>query len=58
MKVREGGRTTKIAVIATGVNAEAYRELLGVDRSTCRVRCRLEHLVATGEVAGRAVIRP
>lgn len=35
MKVREGGRVVKIAVmIATGVNAEGYREILGVQAST------------------------
>jgi len=35
MKVREGGRIIKIAVmIATGVNADGYREILGVGTST------------------------
>jgi transposase-like protein len=35
MKVREGGRVIKIAVmVATGVNAEGYREILGVATST------------------------
>ena len=31
MKVREGGRVVKIAVmVATGVNADGYREILGI----------------------------
>ena len=35
MKVREGGRVVKIAVmVATGVNADGYREILGVACST------------------------
>ena len=35
MKVREGGRVVKIAVmVATGVNADGYREILGVSTST------------------------
>ena len=35
MKVREGGRVVKIAVmIATGVNADGYREVLGVATTT------------------------
>ena len=35
MKVREGGRVVKIAVmVATGVNADGYREVLGVSTST------------------------
>jgi len=35
MKVREGGRVVKIAVmVATGVNADGYREVLGVATST------------------------
>jgi putative transposase len=35
MKVREGGRVVKIAVmVATGVNADGYREILGVTCST------------------------
>jgi transposase-like protein len=35
MKVREGGRVVKIAaMIATGVNADGYREILGVATST------------------------
>ena len=35
MKVREGGRVIKIAVmLATGVNAEGFREILGVATST------------------------
>ena len=30
MKVREGGRVVKVAVmVATGVNADGYREILG-----------------------------
>jgi transposase-like protein len=35
MKVREGGRVVKIAVmVATGVNAEGYREVLGIHTAT------------------------
>jgi transposase-like protein len=35
MKVREGGRVVKVAVmVATGVNAEGYREILGVQSAT------------------------
>jgi transposase-like protein len=35
MKVREGGRVVKIAVmVATGVNADGYREILGIACST------------------------
>ncbi|MEI2775177.1 MAG: IS256 family transposase [Tetrasphaera sp.] len=35
IKVREGGRVVKIAtMLATGVNAEGYREILGVQAST------------------------
>lgn len=35
MKVREGGRVVKVAVmVATGVNADGYREVLGVSVST------------------------
>ena len=35
MKVREGGRVIKITVmVATGVNADGYREILGVATST------------------------
>ena len=31
-KVREGGRTVNVhCLIATGVNAEGYREILGID---------------------------
>ncbi len=35
MKVREGGRVVKIAVmVATGVNADGYREILGMHTAT------------------------
>src|SRR6476619_1705836 len=35
MKVREGGRVVKVAVVvATGVNADGYREILGIHTST------------------------
>ncbi len=35
MKVREDGRVVKIAVmVATGVNADGYREILGVQTSS------------------------
>jgi transposase-like protein len=35
MKVREGGRVVKVAVmVATGVNADGYREILGIHLAT------------------------
>jgi len=35
MKVREGGRVVKVAVmVATGVNADGYREVLGIHCAT------------------------
>ena len=35
MKVREGGRVIKVAaMVATGINAEGYREILGIQLST------------------------
>jgi transposase-like protein len=35
MKVREGGRVIKVAaMVATGINAEGYREILGLQLST------------------------
>ena len=35
LKVREGGRVVKVAaMVATGVNAEGYREILGLQLST------------------------
>jgi transposase-like protein len=35
MKVREGGRVVKVAVmVATGINADGYREVLGVHTAT------------------------
>jgi putative transposase len=35
MKVREGGRVVKVAVmVATGVNADGYREVLGINTAT------------------------
>ena len=35
MKVREGGRVVKVAVmVATGVNADGYREVLGINCAT------------------------
>ena len=35
MKVREGGRVVKVAVmVATGVNADGYREILGIHVAT------------------------
>ena len=35
MKVREGGRVVKVAcLVATGVNADGHREILGLDLST------------------------
>ena len=42
MKVREGGRVVKVAVmVATGVNADGYREVLGIHTATTRDRGRL-----------------
>ena len=35
MKVREGGRVVKVAVmVATGVNADGFREILGIHLAT------------------------
>jgi putative transposase len=35
MKVREGGRVVKVAVmVATGINADGYREILGIHTAT------------------------
>jgi putative transposase len=35
MKVREGGRVVKVAVmVATGINADGYREVLGIHTAT------------------------
>ncbi len=35
LKVREAGRVVNVhALIATGVNAEGYREILGIDVTT------------------------
>jgi hypothetical protein len=35
MKVREGGRVAKVAcLVATGVNADGHREILGLDVSS------------------------
>ena len=35
MKVREGGRVVKVAVmVATGINADGYREVLGIQTAT------------------------
>ncbi|MEJ7689621.1 MAG: transposase [Nocardioidaceae bacterium] len=39
MKVREGGRVVNAHVlVATGVNADGHREILGVDVCSARVR--------------------
>jgi transposase-like protein len=53
MKVREGGRVVKIAVmVATGVNADGYREILAVATSTAETGAGwntfLKDLVARG----------
>jgi transposase-like protein len=46
MKVREGGRVVTIAVmVATGVNADGYRAILGVAVSTAESGARMEHLL-------------
>jgi len=35
LKVREGGRVARVhALVATGVNTESYREVLGIDVTT------------------------
>src|SRR5690606_39339421 len=35
LKVREGGRVVKVsALVATGINAEGYREILGIQVAT------------------------
>jgi putative transposase len=42
IKVREGGRVVKVAVmVATGVNADGYREVLGIQLRHSRIRRRL-----------------
>ena len=42
MKVREGGRVVKVAVmVVTGVNADGYREILGIHTADNGVRCWL-----------------
>ena len=39
MKVREGGRVVKVAVlVATGVNADGFREVLGIHTATTESR--------------------
>jgi transposase-like protein len=60
MKVREGGRVIKIAVmVATGVNADGYREILGVATSTAESGAGwnsfLKNLVARG-LSGVALV--
>lgn len=38
LKVREGGRVARVhALVATGVNADGYREVLGIDVTTSEV---------------------
>ena len=37
LKVREGGRVARVhALVATGVNTESYREVLGIDVTTSK----------------------
>ncbi|MFN8030180.1 MAG: IS256 family transposase [Dermatophilaceae bacterium] len=60
MKVREDGRVVKIAVmLATGVNSEGYREILGVHASTSETGAGwlafFRDLVARGLVAAGPV---
>ena len=46
LKVREGGRTVNVhALLATGVNAEGYREILGLQVSLSRGRRRLARVL-------------
>ena len=59
MKVREGGRVIKVAVLlATGVNAEGYREILGMQVASTEDGAGwltfFRDLVARGTVRGEA----
>jgi transposase-like protein len=46
LKVREGGRVRAVsALVAVGVHALGYREILGLHLGACRVRAHLEELV-------------
>ena len=50
LKVREAGRVVNVhALIAVGVNAEGYREILGHRRHHRRGRCRLVDLPAVAD---------
>lgn len=47
MKVREGGRVVKTSVLlATGVNADGYRELLGMQIATLRIRSIVDRVLS------------
>ena len=57
LKVREGGRVVNVhALIAVGVNAEGYREILGIDVTTAEDGAGwltfLRSLTARGSVRG------
>jgi transposase-like protein len=48
LKVREGGRTVNVhALLATGVNAEGYREILGLQVSSAKDAARADILALT-----------
>ena len=50
LKVREAGRVVNVhALIATGVNAEGYREILGIDVTNRRGRGRLVDVPAIAD---------
>ena len=58
LKVREGGRTVNVhALVAAGVNAEGYREILGLQRHLRRGRRRMAG-VLPGPDRPRPVRRP
>ncbi|BCJ79497.1 hypothetical protein MTY81_08700 [Mycolicibacterium sp. TY81] len=50
LKVREGGRVVNVhALIAVGVNAEGYREILGIDVTTAEDGAGLADLLAVAD---------
>jgi hypothetical protein len=51
-KVRESGRPSNVhCLIATGVNAEGHREILGIDVGQCRVDAVTRGLEPPGQLA-------
>ncbi len=46
MKVRENGRVVNaVVLVATGVNADGHREMLGLKVATSETPCRVDHLL-------------